>query len=817
MQDHASVAFESLEPRMLLSVAIELDYSLDAQGFFLDPARREVMEAAVDYLSSLIDDSFTAIVPGGGNDWRIRLIDPATGESAEIDNPTIDEDELLVFVGGRSLEGTTLGQGGAGGWEASGSSAFLLNVEGRGQSGATGPEDGQTDTSLWGGSITFDIDTNWHFGLTSEGLEPAEHDFYSVALHELIHVLGFSDATPAFANLISPSGEFMGAASMAVSGDTSLQAGDFGHWDDGLQSAGQETLMDPTFVRGTRKLVTPLDFAAMEDIGWEMNPQRWPGLGSFVALSPFTGNGMDSGATAPTEPGLHWVDPRQAGLLDFRVLSDEPVSLRLWDSRGLLVEETTMSDTVIGLAISASDQFYSIEVVTNSAPTTYDLAVSSGGFLESAYYPEGFASQDVDQAVTISNPTDSAQLYTLVLRYERGDLGRDADVVAFERIIEPGSVQRVDIARSGVLATDEPSGRSILGSQPYALVLESTGPLGATLEHEDEFGEQDISTAESFTREQHSEWTFAGAQKAAGIFDFLVFYNPNDHDVLVTMTFQNFTSEVRLTQEVRAGARGGLNLQDTAALPDGRFGVVVQSEALDVADQPDHRGIVAALTHFDGNAGSGWTTLGVHDPLPAAGMIPLADVPGSTVQANIFNPGSSTITLQLVRFTPTGQEAQTDRFVPAGTAASIPVPEGIGYGYTFVGGRGVIQFVQSGMGREASAGQLFDAGTRLAFSIDDYDDGPSSRLRLTASNDSSSSVSVSVRFFFGAGTEITQSFMISGMDFQTLDIDAITAVGDRTGEGPLAVVLESSAPITALLALIDGDDDWSSAGMVLPT
>ncbi len=803
------VELERLEPRVLLSVSIDIDYRFDTLDFFGDPARRAVVEAVADDLSAVLQDSLAAIIPGGPNEWSLRFNNPSTGELAELDNPTIEEDQLLVFVGGRDLGGDTLGAGGAGGWVASGTSSFLNLVEGRGQSGATGPESGQTDTSLWGGSMVFDTDTNWHFGLTTEGLDGTEFDFYSVALHELVHVLGFSESTPAYMNLVSPSGEFLGANSMAVSDDTSLLPGDFGHWNEGLESAGQEVLMDPTFSRGIRKLATPLDFASMQDIGWELTPDRWPGRGERISLNPVSGAGMDSGTAEPGSPGLHWIDPRQAGLVDFRVTSDEPVTLRLWDSRGRLVETNLVSDTVTGITLSATDQTYSIEVITSSATASYSLAVSTSGFDEVAFYPEGFASPEIDQSVTISNPTSSAQLFTLVVRYERGDLGRDFDVIAFERTIDPGTSQTIDIVDEGVLATDEPSGRSILSSQPYAIVLESTAPLGAALEHEDEFSGRDITTAESFTTVLRDEWTFAGAQKAAGVFDFVVFYNPNDHDALVTITFQSFDGQLRLGQEVRAGARGGLNLQDIAALADGVYGVTVQSAALDPADQPSHDGIVAAQTRFDGNTGEGWTALGLADPLPASGMIPLADLPGADVQASVYNPGTSTITLQFTLITETGEEPQSNRFVPAGTSATISVPTGIGYRYTFVGGDGVIQFIQSGTGGDSDA-------TVLAFALTDFDDDPGATLRLTASNDTADDATVTVRFLFASGAEVTRSITVAGMDFETLAIETITEVATRADDGPLSIIVESDAPLRALLAFQEGNEAWASAGMVLP-
>ena len=816
MSHNEPFAFESLEPRVLLSIAINVDYTYDAGGFFDDPARREVVEAAADYLGGLLNDSLEAIIPGGGNDWRIQFTNPGSGMSTQVESPTIDEDELLLFVGGRDLGGDTLGLGGAGGWQASGSNSFLLLVEGRGQSGATGPDAGQSDTSLWGGSIAFDTDTNWHFGLTTEGLAGNEHDFYSVALHEMLHVLGFTDGTPAFANLTSPSGEFMGPAALAVSADTQLDTGDLAHWREGLTSAGQETLMDPTFNRGIRKLLTPLDFAALEDIGWEVTADRWPGRGSSIALSSM-GQGISSGSASPGAPGLHWVDPSAAGVLDFRVTSDQPVTLRVWDSRGLLVDEVVTPDTVTGIGFSATDQFYTLEVISASSPATYDLAVSSGEFDEVAYYPEGFASPEVDQTVSISNPSDSAQLFTLELRYERGDLGRDFDTVAFERVIEPGQVIAIDLALDGVFATDELSGRGILTSEPYAIVLHSTAPLGAALEHADEFLGQRITTAEDFIRFGSSTRIFPRVEKMAGVFDFVTFYNLNTHDVEVSITFRSLTGQITFLQTVRGEARGGMSVSDIGALPDGAYGVVLESRAVRTEDQPSHRGVVAAVTHFDANVGVGWTAPGTSAG-GSARVTPLPEIPGSTLEALVFNSGNTAASLTFVRVDSSGAEEVIQRFAPSGVASRITLPNGVAYRFSPSNFETVVQYVQSTAGESASTTADVGASTDRIFSLGTFDPTRSdSFFRLLIDNANSLDAIVTVRFLFSQGSEFVQSVTVDGEGFESISIEMIQAIRDRSGDFPIAISLESNRFVRATLAFMDGDMGWSTQGMILPS
>ena len=123
--------------------------------------------------------------------------------------------------------------------------AFTSSIETRGQSGYAG----------WGGSITFDTDADWHYDHTTN--PPSDElDFITVALHELIHAVGFGTSDEwdslVFGNL------FTGAASAAEFGSSVPLHSDLGHWRDGTASTVfggtelQETILDPTISRGVR-------------------------------------------------------------------------------------------------------------------------------------------------------------------------------------------------------------------------------------------------------------------------------------------------------------------------------------------------------------------------------------------------------------------------------------------------------------------------------------------------------------------------------------------------------------------------------------
>jgi hypothetical protein len=95
-----------------------------------------------------------------------------------------------------------------------------------------------------------------------------------VAVHEIAHVLGFGitrpDAITSWANL-SSTGVFTGAkATAAYQGSGNVPVAN-NHWGPSvLDSVGQSSLMAAEIRTGVRQLFTPFDFAAMDDLGWDV-------------------------------------------------------------------------------------------------------------------------------------------------------------------------------------------------------------------------------------------------------------------------------------------------------------------------------------------------------------------------------------------------------------------------------------------------------------------------------------------------------------------------------------------------------------------
>lgn len=268
MHSRPRVALEALEAREVPAVNIVVDYSFDASGFFTDPTRRAVVEQAAADLGARLDTPLAAIDPVG-NSWTEFFTNPATGSSGRAANRSLAADTLVVYVGARELGGATVGEAGPGTYSASGSSAFQMLLRTRAPSGVT----------TWGGSVAFDSTTNWFFGTTTAGLGRTQTDFYSVAVHEIGHVLGIGTSARWRAQTTAAD-TFVGPTAVALYGGPVPLTSDDAHWRDGISVNGQMASLDPTTTTGTRVVFSPLDFAALEDLGWT--------VGDGTAADPVT-------------------------------------------------------------------------------------------------------------------------------------------------------------------------------------------------------------------------------------------------------------------------------------------------------------------------------------------------------------------------------------------------------------------------------------------------------------------------------------------------------------------------------------------------
>jgi len=252
-------------PSAFANIDIQFDFTYDSSGFF-NSANILTLNAAANVFETRFADNLSAINSTGFNNFQGLIFDPSDmTQTLTLSNLSVADNVIKIYVGSDSLGDLTLGAGGSGGYSCSGIGTFCTNAVDRGQPNTTGST--ATDFATWGGMISFNSTTSWYFGLDESGLNNSQFDFYTVAVHEIAHVLGFG---------LAPSFEAQVNGSSFTSSETGTVglSSDLAHWAAGTTStvAGtlQETVMDPDITPGTRKYFTDLDYAGMAAIGWSL-------------------------------------------------------------------------------------------------------------------------------------------------------------------------------------------------------------------------------------------------------------------------------------------------------------------------------------------------------------------------------------------------------------------------------------------------------------------------------------------------------------------------------------------------------------------
>ena len=309
------------------ALQIDLDFSIDqANGDFFGQhqvAKTALLTAAND-INSLITSGLGALTQnhfvgtsGGATvnlDMNSSFTNPATDAGVVVDPVSLAANHVTVYVGLRKLGGTTLGEGAAdgagyhlsygGGTAAQQSAAFVsarnaaATVYQRGAGPVIGRITGNFDPTTpvnlpYGalfGSVWFDDDTNndgtvddfarmsayWHFDATTLPSQN-QNDFYSVALHELLHTIGFG--TSETWNLQASGTTWSGTHAKALNGGSGLNLVESGHINQNVMSmrlfdgAAQEPVMTPAITTGERKYLTAMDAAFLRDLNYLTIPE----------------------------------------------------------------------------------------------------------------------------------------------------------------------------------------------------------------------------------------------------------------------------------------------------------------------------------------------------------------------------------------------------------------------------------------------------------------------------------------------------------------------------------------------------------------
>jgi hypothetical protein len=368
---------------------------------------------------------------------------------------------------------------------------------------------------------------------------------------------------------------------------------------------------------------------------------------NVITLSPRTGDGQRSDTIEViNDRDLFSFSTTAAGKVFVQLAAGNGsllrASIRVLNAANELVQSEVAfdSDGVPGAIAQVSfdgtalTTYYIVVDGLGDSTGSYTVKVDSTPLVNELVYPEGYASENTREFVSIVNPNNTDVTYTIYLRYETGDL----ETVVATAIIPANS-------RSGLTIID-PTYRTpgLRLNTPYAIVINSDKPLGATLAHYD-FGN---GLGDSFTEKTAATWNFARVEKNAGILDFVIFYNPNDFDVLATLTANVNGVSISHTLTFGANRRGGFAINDIADFPTGVYGATLTVTPVNPANNAAFIGVVASLSHYDLNTGAAAGLLGDATVGATAGVITaVAQGPSIDSEVNFYNPGSSPATVTL--------------------------------------------------------------------------------------------------------------------------------------------------------------------------
>lgn len=433
------------------------------------------------------------------------------------------------------------------------------------------------------------------------------------------------------------------------------------------------------------------------------------------------------------------------------------------------------------------------------------------------YFPEGYASDSINEYVPITNTNSQAVQYELWAKYEVG--GRD-------QLLLSGSIPAN--TRGGYTVCDiaHPEDTAVRKNEPYALVLKSTLPLAATMSHYD-FG---TAVGETFTSRTDTEWTFGDGRKDANLTrDYILVYNPGPAAADVTITLYAPTGQTTTDfRHVEAERRSGWSIQDIPSQPDGVFAVKITSTVA----------IVASQSHYELQEQRGYGLLGTPGAGALAGVVPAINFddhfydtngddprPGvgrftANAYLSILNAGDAPaiVTLTFIGDNPgPGDPVQVGKatVVQAGTRATLSIRD-LTLGFSDSTEFGVVYRSNVPVTVTASVYQGQD-GTGVdaeIFAATEwrFGEGYMSRSRAGAQiqehiyvfNPGASEVEVTFQFMMTTGQVVSVTKRVDARSLEDVKVHRLNEVLDIAEDQWYGVLVTSATPIVASMEHWDG-------------
>ena len=279
------------------AVTVEINYDYDTNGFFSETtkngvAARATMEAAAAFYGQILTDSLSPIQSNveTNDNYEITFNHPSDFNTVTIPFLQIPADTIRIYVGSRSNLGSELARAGTGtpskefpSASISGNREFVFTAAYRGQDFGTESEP-NPEIAPWGGYITFNSNPYgrqnfWNYDYNNA--PGFNYDLYSTALHEIGHILGVG-TSESFSSLIAEGPVFKGSRTIYFNGGNPIElTGDRDHVNEQrletkLHPYAEGTVKQLSLYLSTRPIrtrreVTLLDAAILDDIGWNVN------------------------------------------------------------------------------------------------------------------------------------------------------------------------------------------------------------------------------------------------------------------------------------------------------------------------------------------------------------------------------------------------------------------------------------------------------------------------------------------------------------------------------------------------------------------